>query len=183
MTTERQLEISVLAAPLAAIDRRGLSQAWYSALHLARDASPAPRGASCLAEAKKHANAALAPAAEAPRRALVVATQRQGGTRSSGARSAGTVERRSPRSPLARRIERAFLDPRVRATLATFATGTGDARVVVTMHGSGERVALVALCAPHARRAVARALDQARFALAARGIALHARLAGDVPCS
>ena len=32
----QQLEVSILAAPLAAIDRRALSQAWYSALHLAR---------------------------------------------------------------------------------------------------------------------------------------------------
>ena len=31
----QQLEVSILAAPLAAIDRRALSQAWYSALHLA----------------------------------------------------------------------------------------------------------------------------------------------------
>jgi hypothetical protein len=39
----QQLEVSILAAPLAAIDRRALSQAWYSALHLARpDRSPVP---------------------------------------------------------------------------------------------------------------------------------------------
>ncbi len=28
----QQLEVSILAAPLAAIDRRVLSQAWYAAL-------------------------------------------------------------------------------------------------------------------------------------------------------
>src|SRR6202034_3463065 len=47
----QQLEVSILAAPLAAIDRRALSQAWYSALHLAtpdrravplRESSPCP---------------------------------------------------------------------------------------------------------------------------------------------
>jgi len=36
MMTDR-LRVSVVAAPLAAIDPRALSQAWYSALHLARE--------------------------------------------------------------------------------------------------------------------------------------------------
>ena len=44
------------------------------------------------------------------------------------------------------------------------------------LHASGTRVRLIALCSPALRRTVARALGQARFALAARGIALN----GDV---
>ncbi|MEA2720100.1 MAG: hypothetical protein QOJ39_1964, partial [Candidatus Eremiobacteraeota bacterium] len=36
--------VAVLATHLAHTDRRALSQAWYSALHLADHAPPPPRG-------------------------------------------------------------------------------------------------------------------------------------------
>jgi hypothetical protein len=44
--------------------------------------------------------------------------------------------------------------------------------VHVALHGSGASLRLVAVCAPSVRAAVARALEQARYALAARGIAI-----------
>ena len=82
----------------------------------------------------------------------------------------GPLERRNVRSALARKIERTFLDPRTQAQRATFAVGNGAERVHVSLQTTGDRVRLVAVCAPSARPAVARALAQARFALAARGI-------------
>ena len=49
----QQLEVSILAAPLAAIDRRVLSQAWYSALRLARDDAEAARRTRAPAAARR----------------------------------------------------------------------------------------------------------------------------------
>ncbi|HEY1429269.1 MAG TPA: hypothetical protein VGF18_06830, partial [Candidatus Tumulicola sp.] len=44
-----QLRVSIVAAPLAAIDPRALSQAWYSALHLARESRAPLAGAKRVA--------------------------------------------------------------------------------------------------------------------------------------
>ena len=181
--TQRQLGISVLAAPLAAIDRRSLSQAWYSALHLAHS-SPLPAGSALPAPEKPAASSPLQLRRDAaPRRAVPLAPVRPGAPRRPPAVAGAACERRAPRSPLARGIERAMLDRSAASGRSAFAIKTGETRVVVVLHARGNRVRLVALCAPASRRAVARALEQARFALAARGIALDAHLGGDVRCS
>jgi hypothetical protein len=52
----------------------------------------------------------------------------------------------------------------------------GAGRVHVTLQGRGASLRLVALCSPAAREAVARALSEARYALALRGITLRAQL-------
>ena len=88
------------------------------------------------------------------------------------ARAGGGLERREPRLPLTRRIERRLFERTSSTARTAFAVGEGTGRVVVVLHATGGRVRLVALCSPALRRTVARALDQARFALAARGIAL-----------
>jgi hypothetical protein len=184
MTTTQQIGISVLCAPLAAIDRRSLSQAWYSALHLARDGSPprcttarrgpenpTPASAPASAGSSSHRAAASAPAILKPSRRAPV-------------RAGATLERRAPRMPLARRIERALFERAPSAARTTFAVGKGGGRVVVVLHFTGERIRLVALCSPTLRRTVASALDQARFALADRGIALDTGvLEGAATCS
>jgi hypothetical protein len=174
MTTTQQLDISVLSAPLAAIDRRSLSQAWYSALHLARDGSVPTRQASRIPIARGR----RAPAAAAGRRSSGVDASFLANTKTpqTWAPRTGAVERRSARLPLARRIERALFERTSAHGRTTFAIGEGSGRVVVVLHASGERVRLVALCSPALRRTVARALDQARFALAARGIVLDGGL-------
>jgi hypothetical protein len=173
MTNTQQLGISVLSAPLAAIDRRALSQAWYSALHLAQDHAPVARGSTRVVALARPARLQALPARQTPpARASGGVLARAHASQTSPARPALAVERRTPRTLLARRIERALLDPRLRG-----------ARIVVMLHGAGDRVRLVALCAPSARRAVAAALEEARFALASRGIALHAGVVGEGPCS
>jgi hypothetical protein len=93
------------------------------------------------------------------------------------------VERRSPRCPLARSIEHAVLRRSSSRSSASYSIGDGAGRVIVALHTSGERMRLIAFCSPAARAAVARALEQARYALAARGIALHAAVAGERVCS
>ena len=181
----QQLHVSILAAPLAAIDPRALSQAWYSALRLAHDTpaiSTAPGDARPL---------------RAQRRDLLD-RQRCGkptGSRPSSHRTARDaraprcegvagdhVKRRAARVPLARRIERAF----AASTLpqrATFSLGHGAARVHVVLQTSGDRSALVALCRPELEAIVSRALAQAGRALAARGIVVEMQARGVARCS
>jgi hypothetical protein len=167
----RELQVSILAAPLAAIDRRALSQAWYSALRLARDQQRAPQkcvGDSRGALARDRERIRPAPGGvgrEARTCACVDALEARSIV---GYDSAWRVDRRAPRSPLARQIESVLFDPRSQARRASFTIGCG--RVHVVLQSKGDRVALVALCSPALRGIVARALAQARFALATRGI-------------
>ena len=88
-------------------------------------------------------------------------------------RLARGLERRAERSPLARRIERAFLDPIRANKRATFTIDGTQARVHVALQTTASGVRLIAVCPAAIRIDVARALDEARYALALRGIALR----------
>jgi hypothetical protein len=171
----QQLGYSILAAPLAAIDRRALSQAWYSALHLARRGSQAANVSMPISE--------TCAAATPPKRGRAAKTSHRAelfastpGTTESSRRRVETQDRRAVRSPLARRIERTFLDPARPVRRATFSfAGAREgtrARVHVALQSGASGMRLVAVCPPALRAGVARALDQARYALAARGITL-----------
>lgn len=166
-----RLNISILSAPLAAIDRRSLSQAWYSALRLAR-------GVHELAQSR-HQSVSQPIASRATRNGSITSFRLSA---HAGVRPAtisdkdqapcvrvGT-ERRMQRSRLSRDIERVFLNPRHVTKRATFSIGNGRERVHVILQNTANRVALVAICSPSVRATVARALDQARYALAGRGI-------------
>lgn len=182
-----QLEVSILAAPLAAIDRRALSQAWYSALRLGSQ----PTQSSLDVPRRRTGNARGTGSLCAPPRARSV----QAGTvprqfvrgpsaTSPGERSgAGALRRVTPGARLAERIERAFADPHVNLKRATFTIGRGDARVHVVLQTSGGRTTLLALCKPEVRILVARALLQARIALAARGVGIEFCAIGATECS
>jgi len=168
----QQIGFSILTAPLAAIDRRSLSQAWYSALHLAR---PKPRS-SCGQPSSKQITCVReqTPTGDAPYAARPV--QRPAGgvpKERASLRSAASPERRAERSGLARRIERAFLDPVRRTDRATFTLDGSSARVHVALQTTTSGMRLIAVCPAAIRAGVARALDEARYALAVRGIALH----------
>jgi hypothetical protein len=173
MMTER-LNISVLSAPLACIDRRALSQAWYSALRCAREAkTPAPLRPQPFAPQapKRRANAAGA----FRLRALDCGIAHVPSARNARVQRVvpGLYERRAERSSLAREIERIFLDPRGVARRSSFTIGKNGERVHVILQSKGDRVTLVAVCAPAMRAIVVKALAQARFALAGRRIALQ----------
>lgn len=83
-------------------------------------------------------------------------------------------ERRAPRSPLARKIERAFLKPHSGVRKGSFTFEGEHGRVHVVLHSRGTQLKLVAICPPKARSHVCAALAQARYALALRGIDLDA---------
>ncbi|NNM92941.1 MAG: hypothetical protein HKL92_06320 [Candidatus Eremiobacteraeota bacterium] len=160
---------SVLSAPLAQIDRRALSQAWISALHLS-NASTA-RGTTPRALPMRAARSA--PASPALR--LVPAKKCANATApQSQARNVATVlaggDRRCAQSTLARRIVEILLAPRNSARRCTLALGGAKGRVHLLLGGSDRRLHLVALCSPRVRDEVTRALREVRYALAARGI-------------
>jgi hypothetical protein len=179
-----QLQVSVLSAPLASIDRRALSQAWYSALQMARPSPTSPTGTLSLAHQPRAAKTSAKPSGSGVRtrvfetHLLPAASRRQTVRLARGV----AIERRRERSPLAREIERTFLDPRSQVKRAAFTIENG-ARVHVFVQTQGSRTTLVALCPPRLRSAVARALAQARFALARRGIVVDFVSKGIEPCS
>jgi hypothetical protein len=77
---------------------------------------------------------------------------------------------------LARRIERGVVRQTARGAVrsAAFAIDAGNGRVHLLVRTDGGRTRIVALCAPHLRERVDRALAHARFALAAAGTRIEA---------
>ncbi len=177
MTTTEHLSFSVLTAPLATIDRRGLSQAWYSALY-ARE-NPAPESPLATARTGASDGAKRSPAKGIARSGEGARNGLPGCERlSSVPQIAAQCERRSVRSPLARKIERTVARKRKTASAATFALEGAKGRVQLLLRTSGTNVRLIAICPESAREHVGVALAHARYALAARGIALDARTRG-----
>lgn len=173
MPTIQPSAISVVATQLAQTDRRTLSQAWFDALHLAHETAPlrsrVPSHESvthepAYASHEAHATPTLTAQRHADMRVAVRSDER-------------TLpierERRSQRSELARRIERAIVR-RTPAPLASLAIRADAGRVHLLVRSEGGRTRIVALCLPAQRGAVEAALAQARFALARRGIVLDA---------
>lgn len=180
-----QLEVSILAAPIAAIDRRALSQAWYSALRLDRgEAERAPIGGL-----RPSGVAYVLPAVSRERDSLLErCIEHCGAQRTLSASAAPTPQAGSAIAanrtvaPLVRRIERTFFRQSAPLRRATFSLGRGGARVHIILQSTANTVTLVALCKPEMRRIVARALAQARLALAARGIELNRERSGGKSC-
>jgi hypothetical protein len=175
MMTE-QLQVSILAAPLAAIDRRALSQAWYTALqHAPRSRTTAatlrgPVAAPALLRTREYMAAASGGKTQPCVARLVNDRPARGTFTGDGI---GSHVRCRLRSQLAQRIGRTFSDSRGGLRRATFSLGRGNVRVHVVLQTKGEQTVLLALCPPEVRTFVARALTEVRFALAARGIGLE----------
>jgi hypothetical protein len=178
MMTE-QLAFNVIAAPLAAIDRRALSQAWYSSLHMAEQRASHPAGKAPAAQRFDRSLTIERPTRALPTQRVAKnakTTSRPAEAHGSMAREAD-AERRVSRSPLARTIERTFLHPQAGQRRATFCVGSQKTRVYVAMQRLRGTLHLVAIAPPAVRAEVARALDEARYSLAERGIAISVALA------
>ncbi|MHB8463162.1 MAG: hypothetical protein ACYDA1_11000, partial [Vulcanimicrobiaceae bacterium] len=169
MTTTQQLTMSVLTAPLAQIDRRTLSQAWYSALQLARphhasaaslDATPRKFDANAM-----HLDRADCDAGHSHRSLPASRTSHTG----HAVYGSPSQDRRAARSSLARRIERQFLHPMKRPTSATVRFADGSRCRVNLLQRDGLVHLIVVAPARHAN-VLRQALDQTRFALARSGV-------------
>ena len=162
--------IAILAVQLAAVDRRALSQAWYSALHLARQAPPSRAAAPPAFPPDAASQSARAARPDAARTHRSVAASPA--ARASTGRSrpvAEAAERRAPKCELARRIERGLARGIPPRRAAAFDVRALDGRVHVVVRNDGRTTRVIAVCAPALRERVERALAQARFALAAGG--------------
>jgi hypothetical protein len=175
MTTASR-SVAVVATQLPSIDRRALSQAWFSALHLAQ---PAP----CATAARARTPIAAGAGANGRAGAAVPPHIRPGpglaANRSAPAKRGDltppAVERRSPAGELARRIERGVLRHAARGAQrnTSVAIDAGDGRIAILIRTEGSRTRIVALCSPPLRERVDRALAHARFALAGAGLRLE----------
>jgi hypothetical protein len=174
-----QLEVSILAAPVAAIDPRALSQAWYSALRFGPHASPAFVTRTHADRTQTLADRSMSPAAAQALRSRQCDRPRAAAERpqrravSAGESWNNALRYRAARTLLAERIERAFAGSNAQPKRATFSMGRGTARVVVILQTKGKRTVLLALCRPELRSVVGRALAEARCALAARGFGIE----------
>jgi hypothetical protein len=165
--------VAVVATQLARTDRRALSEAWYSALHVARGAAAAvrphasqPRVQASLPAARAHTSpprAIARPAAPPLPRA-----QRERGTHVPPG-----SERRRPVSETGRRIERAVERLAwLRRMPAAQTIDVDGGRIRLLLHHDGTTTRIVALCSRPLREQVERALASARFALAGAGVAV-----------
>lgn len=174
MTITEQLQFSVLTAPVASLDRRALSQAWYSALY---GAGRGNGGENTSLQVRPHTAAASQPhchdatAGVDPRRAALAHGT---GAKAHRQPEGMPADRRAPRSKLARKIERVLLKPHTGAQKRSFTIEGKHGRVHVLLQSRGTQLKLVAICPPKARAHVSAALAQARYALALRGIDLDA---------
>ena len=182
-TVQNTSGVAVVATHLAVADRRALSQAWYSALHLA-ERTPAAHANAVRAGRGAHPHEAVASS-----RFQGGAGARDGTPRAASSSSSRTTprarhdesararhddafarDRRAPKTVLARRIERALVrcvPPGSPCSVTVNAAG-GRVRLLVRSDANGTRV--VAVCGDALRERVERALAQARFALAERGV-------------
>jgi len=170
-----QQPIAILAVQLAAVDRRTLSQAWYSALHLARHDEPARAGrarGTALSPSRAGSQERASKSGRRPSAAVSPRSSRAPADRTV-TREAG-IDRRAPKTELARRIERGLARGIPQRRAAAFDVRALDGRVHLIVRSEGAATRVVAVCAPALRERVERALAQARFALAARGIRTEA---------
>jgi hypothetical protein len=177
--------VDVLTTQLAETDRRALSQAWYSALHLAERSphgqycsaarsaaqSPVARQPAAGSAASCHANPAEGAAAPQRRAAAerTVTPDREAAHHRVAAVS--NSDRRAPKTALARQLERTLIGRGPRGAATSFALRAGIGRVQLLVRSDGTRTRVVALCTASVRERVERALAQARFALAGHGVA------------
>ncbi len=171
--------VSVVAVPLA-VDRRALSQAWYDALHVAASpASVAGKRRDALVTSGPHASVRRANGGSCS--TMPITSRASHIAEPGSAKSAGAAaERRAPRSELAAKIERKLVGQPSATHRLTFSAA--DGRVAIVLHGEGAKARIVAICAPHLREAVSRALVEARYHLAGRGITLETSVRERIAC-
>ena len=173
--------LSVLSAPVALSDRRALSQAWFSALHLNRNHPPASGTARTSASANANDTRGAQPRTVAPKNepaASSAAPSSKMAGNSVRPQYGISSERRAKKNHLAKQIERTFCSRADARKHATFTLEGRTGRVQILLRGSGAQQALVAICPRSAQERVAAALQQARYALAVHGITLQAEVRG-----
>src|SRR5579864_3594614 len=145
MIIDTHSQLGVLASPVACIDRRTLSQAWYSALY-GRD-SAIPQVSKAASKPPCHRSVKALPPQRAAESAQRASSSHAAAVRPrrDGTSAAPCAERRMQLTPLAKRMERTLRRaPAIsKAALAIDASG---ARVQLLFRSSGSRLHVVAIC-------------------------------------
>lgn len=170
-------KISVIQSRLPYTDRRSLSEAWFSALHLAAGEAGARGSSATVAPADLPATALRAARASAQREdaagvACVAAARRRQSVRveSDAPRPVRVAPRAHLASPALARA--ASVSP----FRAAFVVGVGGERVQLLVRRDGAALRVVALCRPHVAPTVRRALEAAGARLRALGIPARANV-------
>ncbi len=167
--------VAVVATQLAQTDRRALSEAWYSALHVAGGTLPrrtAPHGVIAAPAAAD--DRAAAPRGERASTGGPRPVQPRKHT-AARARIDAATERRRPAGEAARHIERAVAALAARRPLpAAHTVEIAGGRVRLLVHSDGRATRIVAVCSGPLREHVERALASARFSLAGAGMTVAA---------
>lgn len=166
--------VAVVATMVARSDRRALSQAWYSALHLAQRApvTQRPQTRHVIAGVMRAETALTHETSHAP----VVRTQPAARMRAQPARvvpGEASLERRRPACETVRRVEHALTKlaaQRYGQAAQTVDVAGGRVRLLVRTDRAATRI--VAVCSAPLREPVERALAQARFLLARDGFSI-----------
>ncbi len=184
MTTITQpLEVSVLAAPIAAIDRRALSQAWYSALGYGARNAPRPSPAARVPRATaKSAGRRAESSSGATTPSKNVSQPMPQRTRAQQPPPSSDPERARKRTSHLERLAASTVRSQ-RVKRATMRLGDGQDRVHVVMEHRGAKLHLVAVCRRDVHERVVRALADVCSNLARRGVATHAQVHGDASCT
>lgn len=165
--------VAVIATQLAQTDRRALSEAWYSALHLAH--ATAPRQRSLARSAGTASPQALPIGSSSARRPAAAPAAEVRSRKNTSAPLPVHAERRRPADDTARRIERAVATLAARRPVpAAHTIDVAGGRVRLLVHNDGRTTRIVALCNHELREHVERALAGARFTLARTGFAVAA---------
>ena len=160
-------DITAIRARLPYLDRRALSQAWYSALHLASDGATASvkhAFAICELASDGRLPAATDSSHESHARLPLAGRALSRRPEAGGATSPASVARRAKRAGVPLATTRRY--PPVRATFTLFIQG---ARVQILVRREGAVLHVVALCTRRHVELVRRALACADFALRAEG--------------
>jgi hypothetical protein len=169
-------DIAVIRARLPYVDRRALSQAWFSALHQEEDvrAQVASRRKDAVAESGPGTTAAAAPRTPRAERETTQTALPQRRTAASR-RAAAAPEARSALAPrAAHRAHEAPSAVRRNWHGASFTVNVGEARVRILARSSGNRLTLVAVCSARYAQLVARALAHASAGLREAGAFVNA---------
>ena len=180
------LQISVLSAPLGAIDRRLLSQAWYSALGYA--SAPLEKEVRAKASHTAPERRVNAPRSHGRRERHRGRVQPSAGrARQAAARAGCARPSQAPEFSEASDRTKSSAKRPARTSAkhfrATLNVEDNRGRVHVFLQSRGGAVRLIAVCKPEVRERVARALDEARRALLLRGVVLDARTQEGAPCT
>lgn len=167
--------IAIIRTRLPYVDRRALSEAWFSALHLAHEEKRAPQGARRAATSSEPpaSKISLGPGASRPANGAPAARVPAMRTRDVRALASETSPTPSRKSGGAVVVPFPARGVRYAPVRASFGIGLGAGRVQIVLRRDGPLLHVVAICSRRHVELVRRALACADLHLRLRGEAMR----------